>query len=297
MPGSGEPEEPGTTTEESCSAPARGLRWRRVFPGEDRQLGMLRRWLAALLPDGPLRDDVTAIASELAGNAIVHTASGRGGWFVVEIAWHHHLVRVAVADCGATGVPRLMEDPDGEHGRGLLVVPDDLAVLRCVVRQADCIPGDLARVHRALPSPDQHPSPGQAGEELLLRARPGRRDAYLPPQRHPCRDACSASARVARRAAVPPGRSHAAQTAARPAGRLPGPGRSHSRLWAGSGPGGPGWRPDECDPGRAGPPSTAPPGHPPPAPARSDPSPRPRPAPTRRRTTSGLPAQPVSNLS
>jgi hypothetical protein len=122
MPGSGGPEEPGTTTEESCSAPVRGLRWRRVFPGEDRQLGVLRSWLAALLPDGPLRDDVTAIASELAGNAIVHTASGRGGWFAVEIAWHHHLVRVAVADCGATGAPRLMEDPDGEHGRGLLVV-------------------------------------------------------------------------------------------------------------------------------------------------------------------------------
>lgn len=122
MPGSGGPEEPGTTTEESCSAPVRGLRWRRVFPGEDRQLGVLRRWLATLLPDGPLRDDVTAIASELAGNAIVHTASGRGGWFAVEIAWHHHLVRVAVADCGATGAPRLVEDPDGEHGRGLLVV-------------------------------------------------------------------------------------------------------------------------------------------------------------------------------
>jgi hypothetical protein len=75
MPGSGGPEEPGTTTEESCSAPVPGLRWRRVFPGEDRQLSVLRRWLAALLSDGPLRDDVTAIASELAGNAIVHTAS------------------------------------------------------------------------------------------------------------------------------------------------------------------------------------------------------------------------------
>lgn len=122
MPGSSGPEEPGTTTEESCSAPVPGLRWRRVFPGEDRQLSVLRRWLAALLSDGPLRDEVTAIASELAGNAIVHTASGRGGWFAVEITWHHRLVRVAVADCGAPGAPRLVEDLDGEHGRGLLVV-------------------------------------------------------------------------------------------------------------------------------------------------------------------------------
>jgi hypothetical protein len=122
MPSSGGPEEPGTSTQESFSTPAPGLRWRRVFPGEDRQLSVLRRWLAALLPDGPLRDDVTAIATELGGNAIVHTASGQGGWFAVEITWHRPLVRVAVADCGAPGAPRLVEDPDGEHGRGLLVV-------------------------------------------------------------------------------------------------------------------------------------------------------------------------------
>jgi len=96
--------------------------WGRVFPGEERQLGLLRRWLESLLPACPARDDVACVATELGTNAIVHTASGRGGWFAVEITWHRPVVRVAVADCGAPDGPRVIDDPEGEHGRGLLVV-------------------------------------------------------------------------------------------------------------------------------------------------------------------------------
>lgn len=104
------------------SALVPGLRWRRVFPGEERQLSVLRRWVASLLPDCPERDDVTSVATEMGSNAVVHTASGRGGWFAVEIIWHRAAVRVAVADCGAPDGPRVIDDPDGEHGRGLRVV-------------------------------------------------------------------------------------------------------------------------------------------------------------------------------
>jgi anti-sigma regulatory factor (Ser/Thr protein kinase) len=93
-----------------------------VFPGEERQLGVLRRWLASLLPDCPARDDVTSVATELGSNALVHTASGQGGWFAVEITTHRQAVRIAVADGGAPGEPRVLDDPEGEHGRGLLVV-------------------------------------------------------------------------------------------------------------------------------------------------------------------------------
>ncbi|HEY5986443.1 MAG TPA: ATP-binding protein [Streptosporangiaceae bacterium] len=110
----------GASQTPSGSAPA--LRWRRVFPGEERQLGLLRRWLALLFPPCPARDDVTAIASELSGNALRHTASGRGGLFTVEVAWHGPVVRVAVADGGAATEPRVIDDPAAEHGRGLLVV-------------------------------------------------------------------------------------------------------------------------------------------------------------------------------
>ncbi len=99
-----------------------GLRWRRVVPGEERQLGVVRRWLEWLLPPCPARDDVTVVASELVGNAVKHTASGRGGMVAVEIGWHGPVVRVAVADCGAPTAPRVIEDLAGEHGRGLLLV-------------------------------------------------------------------------------------------------------------------------------------------------------------------------------
>lgn len=99
-----------------------GIRWRRVLPGEERQLAILRRWLASLLPESPARDDLTAIATELATNAVQHTASGRGGWFAVEISRLEPIVRVAVADGGGPTEPQVIEDPTAEHGRGLLLV-------------------------------------------------------------------------------------------------------------------------------------------------------------------------------
>jgi len=98
------------------------MRWRRVFPGEERQLGVLRRWLESLLPDCAARDDVTSVATELGTNAVRHTASGDGGWFAVEVTWHQPAVRVAVADCGSPGGPRVIDDPASEDGRGLLLV-------------------------------------------------------------------------------------------------------------------------------------------------------------------------------
>jgi anti-sigma regulatory factor (Ser/Thr protein kinase) len=93
-----------------------------VFSGEERQLGLMRRWLAACLPDCPARDDVISVATELGSNAILHTASGRGGWFALELTWDQSVVRIAVADHGSPAESHMIEDPDGEHGRGLLLV-------------------------------------------------------------------------------------------------------------------------------------------------------------------------------
>lgn len=106
----------------AAATPPPPLRWRRVFPGEERQLSLLRHWLSSLLPECPARDDVMCVATELATNAIRHTASGRGGWFAVEITWHRPNVRVAVADCGAPTGPQLIDDPAADHGRGLVLV-------------------------------------------------------------------------------------------------------------------------------------------------------------------------------
>jgi anti-sigma regulatory factor (Ser/Thr protein kinase) len=105
-----------------AAAAANALRWRQVFPGEDRQLGVLRRWLASLLPECPARDDVISVATELATNALRHTTSGRSGLFAVEITRYESTVRVAVADGGSPAEPLLIEDPAAEHGRGLLLV-------------------------------------------------------------------------------------------------------------------------------------------------------------------------------
>jgi anti-sigma regulatory factor (Ser/Thr protein kinase) len=100
----------------------RGTQWRRVFPGEGRQLGVLRQWLTSLLPDGEARDDLVLVATELASNAICHTASGHDGRFAVEVTLCRSVVRIGVADGGGRGRPRVIEDPAAERGRGLLLV-------------------------------------------------------------------------------------------------------------------------------------------------------------------------------
>lgn len=106
-------------------------RWRRAFAGRDDQVREVRRWLTGLLPWAPERDDVIVVAVELVTNAIRHTASGRGGWVMVEVAWCGPVLRVAVADGGAPGGPRLVPDGQGpaagpgglpECGRGLHLV-------------------------------------------------------------------------------------------------------------------------------------------------------------------------------
>jgi anti-sigma regulatory factor (Ser/Thr protein kinase) len=96
--------------------------WQRTFPGDPRQLSDLRRWIASLLPPQPPRDDVTLVADELASNAIRHTRSGQGGQFTVEITRHGPLARVTVTDDGSPHEPRPADDPQSEHGRGLVVV-------------------------------------------------------------------------------------------------------------------------------------------------------------------------------
>src|SRR6266700_694681 len=109
-----------------CVRSITGIRGRAAvapgIPGGGGQLGLLRRWLELLLPECPARSDVACVATELGTNAVRHTASGRDGWFAVEITWHRQAVRVAVADGGAPGAPQVLDDPAAENGRGLLVV-------------------------------------------------------------------------------------------------------------------------------------------------------------------------------
>ena len=110
----------GSTSPSSPLAP--DLRWRQVFPGHERELSNMRRWLSLLLPDCPARDNVLSVATELGSNAIQHTASGQGGSFTVEITWRPSTAQVAVADFGSPAEPHVIDEPAGERGRGLLLV-------------------------------------------------------------------------------------------------------------------------------------------------------------------------------
>lgn len=99
------------------------LRCRRVLPGQPDQLQVLRHWLADLLPPCDARDMVIAVASELGANAVCHTASRLpGGTFSVEVEWSTAAVTVVVGDGGGPSAPRIIDDPVGEHGRGLQMV-------------------------------------------------------------------------------------------------------------------------------------------------------------------------------
>ena len=115
-------EEDPAADDRAVSLPPRAPRRGRAFPGLTRELAGLRKWLSSELPACGARGDVLLVANELAGNAIAHTASGRGGWFTVEMRWLRETVRVTVADGGSSSEPTVIDDPDAERGRGLLLV-------------------------------------------------------------------------------------------------------------------------------------------------------------------------------
>lgn len=101
------------------------MRWRKVFPGREDQVPLARRFVAGLLDGHPACEDAVLCVAELAANAVRHTASGHGGFFVTEVSWTGTTVRVAVADGGAHTEPVSRHlDPDAleETGHGLHVV-------------------------------------------------------------------------------------------------------------------------------------------------------------------------------
>jgi anti-sigma regulatory factor (Ser/Thr protein kinase) len=101
-----------------------------VFPGEPGQVRAVRAFVAAALAGCPAREALLTCVSELAANAIAHTASGAGGVFTVEVVRPAPgVARVAVADAGgprepAVRHPNELDDVDSlaECGRGLALV-------------------------------------------------------------------------------------------------------------------------------------------------------------------------------
>ncbi|MEU0521100.1 ATP-binding protein [Streptosporangium sp. NPDC006007] len=100
--------------------------WRmsRTFPGSPVAIAEARRFVTAFLRRWPGVDDAELIVSELATNAVRHSASGRfGGCFTVSIQIDRDKVWLGVLDQGGPRIPRPLPPPlDGEGGRGLTLV-------------------------------------------------------------------------------------------------------------------------------------------------------------------------------
>lgn len=104
--------------------------WSRNFPGLAENLAEVRQFTQMVLGDAPGADLVVLAVSELAGNAIVHTASGApGGQFVVHLAAFADRWKVRVDDEGSPTEPHVVVDGidedaewDCESGRGLAMV-------------------------------------------------------------------------------------------------------------------------------------------------------------------------------
>ncbi|MDA0632339.1 ATP-binding protein [Nonomuraea sp. MCN248] len=98
-----------------------------TIPGSAAWVCLVRRWVADALMVAGHRDvdGARLVASELAGNAVLHTASGRPGGLVrVKVfGVTDVLARIEVIDEGAATVPRSRRPGDDEcGGRGLWLV-------------------------------------------------------------------------------------------------------------------------------------------------------------------------------
>ena len=100
--------------------PGRTVIARSEFPGTGKYVGQVRQWLRAALGACSATDDAVLLTSELATNALLYSASGKGGTFTVTVSHRSADVRVEVADKGGPWTP----DTTGNelHGRGLLNV-------------------------------------------------------------------------------------------------------------------------------------------------------------------------------
>ena len=100
------------------------------FPGTASAVSQARRFVAGAIGDGfPALDDVLVLVSEVASNAVKHTASGDGGAFEVAVRMTGGSVRVEIGDQGSASEPRLADDGPADAptgGRGLRIV-DSLA--------------------------------------------------------------------------------------------------------------------------------------------------------------------------
>lgn len=99
--------------------------YRRTFPGLPEEIHKARRFIRQCLDGSPVAADAGLIVSELATNALRHTASGSpAGTFHVTVVLGRQVLAISVTDDGGTKA-----DPETKHpgteatcGRGLGIV-------------------------------------------------------------------------------------------------------------------------------------------------------------------------------
>jgi len=85
---------------DDTAAPPGTRRFQGTYPAEPAQVSHARRALTQALHGHPAADDATLVASELATNAILHSASGNGGKFTLRAEIRHGHIRIEVEDAG-----------------------------------------------------------------------------------------------------------------------------------------------------------------------------------------------------
>ena len=87
--------------------PVRSTRpWARTFRGTPASVPEARRFVAEVLAGCPAREVLMTCVSELCANAIMHTDSGNGGVFIVELDLPRPgVARIAVTDEGGPSLP------------------------------------------------------------------------------------------------------------------------------------------------------------------------------------------------
>ena len=154
------------------AGPVRTTRpWIRTFRGTPASVPEARRLVAELLAGCPAREVLMTCVSELCANAIVHSDSGDGGVFIVEVDLPRPgVARIAVTDEGGPSLPvagrlNLM----AEGGRGLAMVA------ACAARwgYADAYPGRTVWAEACWPVLVPTPAPAASGAAAPGAAAPG----------------------------------------------------------------------------------------------------------------------------
>ena len=96
----------------------------RAFPGRPEQIAYARDFTRRVLGPCPALDEAVLLVSELATNAIEHTATAHEGSFHVTICRGDSTLLIAITDDGSDTIPMPGHEADAlaETGRGLELV-------------------------------------------------------------------------------------------------------------------------------------------------------------------------------